>query len=80
MSEAHRGRVSALSARDEFEIWQNREAGVSVKDCAALAGVSEATVLRVMAKLRQKLGRTEKLPNGQRARSHLRGRANVSLD
>lgn len=79
MGEARRGRVSALSARDEFEIWQNREAGVSVKDCAALAGVSEATVLRVMAKLRLKLGRMEKLPNGRRARSHLRGRTDLAV-
>lgn len=71
-----RGRPPTLTIRDEFEIWQNREAGIPVKDCAALASVSVATVLRVMAKLRRKFGRTEKLPNGRRARSYLTRREN----
>lgn len=71
-----RGRPPALTTRDEFEIWQNREAGVPVKDCAKYFNVSPATVLRVMAKLRKKLGRVEKLPNGQRARSYLTRREN----
>jgi hypothetical protein len=74
--ELKRGRPPTLTARDEFEIWQNREAGVPVKDCAAYASVSVATVLRVMAKLRRKLGRTEKLPNERRARSYLTRREN----
>lgn len=66
-----RGRPRALTVRDEFEIWQNREAGIPVKDCAALANVSVATALRVMAKLREKLGRMEKLPNVRLARAYL---------
>lgn len=69
--ELKRGRPALLTVRDEFEIWQNREAGIPVKDCASLAGVSVATTLRALAKLRKKFGRPEKLPNGRRARSYL---------
>jgi hypothetical protein len=69
--ELKRGRPRALTVRDEFEIWQNREAGIPIKDCAALANVSVATVLRVMANLRRRFGRTEKLPNARLARSYL---------
>ncbi len=67
-----RGRPRKLSTRDEFEIWQSREAGVSVKDTAAYFDISVATCLRTLAKLRQKFGRFEKLPNGRRARSQVR--------
>jgi hypothetical protein len=45
MNTLPRGRQPLLTARDEYEIWQNREAGISIKDCAALAGVSIATVM-----------------------------------
>ena len=77
MSESlKRGRPPALTIRDQFEIWQNREAGISVKDCAKLANISPATVLRVMATLRRKFQRTEKLPNERRARSYLQRREN----
>jgi len=64
------GPQPSLKAVDKFQIRQFREAGVSVKDCAAYAGVSVATCLRALAELRAKLG-PEKLPNGRRARSHL---------
>jgi len=64
------GPQPSLTAVDKFQIRQFREAGVSVKDCAAYAGVSVATCLRALAELRAKLG-PEKLPNGRRARSHL---------
>jgi len=67
-----RGRPRKLTTREEFELWQSREAGVSVKDTAAYFHISVATCLRVLAKLRRKFGRVEKLPNGQRARSYLR--------
>lgn len=64
------GPQPTLSARDKFEIRQFREAGVSVKDCAAYKNVSVATCLRALAELRAKLG-PEKLPNERRARSYL---------
>ena len=76
MNALPRGRQPLLTIRDKFEVWQNREAGMSVKDCAALAGVSVATVLRTMAELRKKFQRTEKLPNERRARSYLTRREN----
>lgn len=68
----NRGRPRKVSTRDEFEIWQSREAGISVKDTAAYFNISVATCLRILAKLRQKFGRFEKLPNGRRARSRVR--------
>lgn len=67
-----RGRRPKLTTREEFELWQAREAGVSVKDTAAYHEISVATCLRILAKLRRKFGRVEKLPNGRRARSYLR--------
>lgn len=66
-----RGRPAALKTIDKFEVWQQREAGVSIRDCAAFHNVSQATIKRVMAELRKRLGRIEKLPNEQRARSYL---------
>ncbi len=74
-----RGRREALSPRDKFELWQQREAGISVLDCAAYHQVSRATVLRIMAEMRRKFGRREKLPNGQRARSYLGRLENQTL-
>lgn len=68
----NRGRPRKLTTRDEFEIWQSREAGISVKDTAKYFQISVATCLRTLAKLRQKFGRVEKLPNGRRARSQVR--------
>lgn len=64
------GRPILLTPRDEFEIRQLRESGVSIRDCASYKNVSKATVYRVLKKLREKLG-PEKLPRGQSARSHL---------
>lgn len=64
------GRPVLLTPREEFEIRQMREAGVSIRDCAGYMNISKATVYRVLSKLRKKLG-PEKLPNGHSARSHL---------
>jgi len=72
-----RGRQRKLTTREEFELWQSREAGISVKDTAAYYHISVATCLRILAKLRIKFGRVEKLPNGHRARSNLRHRENT---
>lgn len=69
-----RGRRPKLTVREEFDLWQSREAGVSVKDTAAYFDIHPATCLRILAKLRRKFGRTEKLPNGRRARSYLQHR------
>lgn len=66
-----RGRHPSLGPKDEFEIWQQREAGISIRDCAAYHQVSRTTILRVLAKMRQKFGRLEKLPNERRARASM---------
>jgi Fic family protein len=67
-----RGRRELLpERRDKFEVRLNREAGLTVEECAKLAGISRATCLRYLAELREVLG-PEKLPNGRRARSYLR--------
>ena len=71
-----RGRPPALQAKDKFEIWQQREAGISIRDCAAYHQVSRSTILRVLAEMRARFGRFEKLPNGQRARAFLTHREN----
>ncbi len=71
-----RGRRAKLTTRQEFEIWQSREAGISVKDTAAYFSISVATCLRTLAKLRVKFGRMEKLPNGRKARAYLTRREN----
>lgn len=73
-----RGRRPKLTTREEFELWQSRESGISVKDTAAYFGIHPATCLRILAKLRRKFGRVEKLPNGHRARSNLLHRENTS--
>lgn len=62
------GRPPALTPLQEFEIRQYREAGATIKQCAAHGGVSVTTVYRVLRKQRQKFG-LEKLPNRQSARS-----------
>lgn len=67
------GRPLLLTPLQEFEIRQFREAGVSVRDCAAYFNISKATVFRVLAKQRKRLG-PEKLPRGLSARSHLTAR------
>jgi len=72
------GRPLLLTPREEFEIRQMREAGVSIRDCAAYMNISKATVYRVLSKLRKKLG-AEKLPNGQSARSHLTRRIESNI-
>lgn len=54
-----------------------RESGVSVKNVAAMAGASVATVMRELAKLRKKMGpekfskETDGRHAGHRARAHL---------
>ena len=67
-----KGRPPSLQPKDKFELWQQREAGVSIRDCCAWHKVSRATVLRVLAEMRLKFGRLEKLPNGRKARAHVR--------
>lgn len=66
-----RGPAPRLTTRDEFELWQMRESGVSVKDCASWFNVSVATTFKALARLRKRFGRAERLPNERRARSHL---------
>lgn len=65
-----RGPEPKLKSVDKFEMRLQREAGVSVKDVAAFAGVSVATAMRALAELRKKLG-PERLKNGRRARAYL---------
>ncbi len=64
------GRPPALTPLQEFEMRQFREAGMTIKQCEAYFQVSRATVFRVLAKQRKKLG-PEKLPRGQLGRSYL---------
>jgi transposase len=64
------GRPPTLTPLREFEMRQFREAGMSIKQCESYFNVSRATVYRVLAKQRKKLG-PEKLPRGQLGRSHL---------
>ena len=68
-----KGRAPLLTMRDQFELRQLRESGVSVKEAAAYLNVSVATTMRTLAKLRKKLG-PEKLPNKKRMRLHLTNR------
>lgn len=49
-------RKPTLSLQEAMELRLNREAGVTVKDAAALAGVSEWVAFRELRKLRKKLG------------------------
>lgn len=65
-----RGRPRSLSRQEAVELRRYREAGVSVRHCAAMYEVSEATVMRALAELRQVMG-PEKIPNRRRARWHL---------
>jgi DeoR/GlpR family transcriptional regulator of sugar metabolism len=58
-----------LERKDEFELRLMREAGVSIKDCAAYMDISKATVYRTLAKLRAQCG-PEKL-KGHSGRAHL---------
>lgn len=51
----------ALTDRQKFELRLNREAGIPVKICAQMAGVSLATGMRALAELREKLG-PERVP------------------
>ena len=62
------GRPSTLTPLREFELRQFREAGATIKECAAYAGISVTTVYRVLRKQRAKFG-LEKLPRRQSARS-----------
>lgn len=64
------GRPKVLERKEEFEIRLMREAGVSIKDCAAYFDISEATVYRVLSQLRAQCG-PEKLKRGHTGRAHL---------
>jgi len=50
-----RGRTALTQAR-KFELRMNREAGIPVKICAQMEGVSVATAMRALAELRVLLG------------------------
>lgn len=54
-----------MTQPEKFELRLNREAGIPVKICAQMAGVSLATAMRALAELREKLG-PEKLPPRKR--------------
>lgn len=72
-----KGRKSTMKPLEAIELRRNREAGATVKEAAALAGVSVATAMRVLAKLRERMGPekfgTERPARaaGHRARAHL---------
>jgi hypothetical protein len=57
--------VKCLTQAQKFELRLNREAGIPVKICAQMAGVSVPTTMRVLAELREKLG-PEVLPARKR--------------
>lgn len=56
-----------------------REAGVSVRDCASYAAVSEATAMRALANLRKLLG-PEKFTGTQARHARQRARAHLFLN
>jgi hypothetical protein len=70
-------RKANLKPIEAMELRRNREAGVPVKVAAAQAGVSVATAMRELAKLRKMLGPerfaadTPAYNARQRARAHL---------
>ena len=55
----------ALTQPGKFELRLNREAGIPVKICAQMAGVSLATAMRALAELRELMG-AEKFPPRKR--------------
>jgi len=59
-----RGKTALTQAR-KFELRLNREAGIPVKICAQMEGVSVATAMRALAELRVLLG-PEKVPARRR--------------
>lgn len=67
------GRPAALTPAQEFEMRQFREAGLTIRECEGYFNVSRATVFRVLAKQRKRLG-LEKLPKGQYGRAYLTSR------
>jgi hypothetical protein len=56
---------SILSPRERFELRQFREAGVNVEECAIYFKVPPATVVRVLAELREKLGPEKRRPSAR---------------
>lgn len=62
-----RGRRPVMSPADEMNLRLMREADIPMKECASYYGVSPATAMRVLAKLRARLG-PEKVTRRQFAR------------
>lgn len=60
-----RKRRKVMRDVEKFEARQFREAGMSVRDCAAYFDVSVATLMRGLAEMRAKFG-PEKLPRNRR--------------
>lgn len=60
-----RRQAGPLKPVEKFEMRQFREAGMSVKQCAAYFGVSVATAMRALAEMVEKFG-PEKLPRNRR--------------
>jgi predicted DNA-binding transcriptional regulator YafY len=65
------GRKKTMRPSDAFEMRLMREAGVSVRECAGYFGVSEATAMRELAQLREKMGPEKFKRRGHLARAHL---------
>jgi predicted DNA-binding protein (UPF0251 family) len=72
-----RGRPQALKPIEKFELRLQREAGVTITDCAKYWNIDRSTALRILAELRRKLG-PEKLKDERYARSYL-GRREIPL-
>lgn len=67
-------RKPSMDRREAIELRRNREAGLTLKEAAAVAGVSVATACRALADLRSRMG-PEKFCDekyGERARHRAR--------
>lgn len=60
-----RGRRPRLTPPDEMNLRLMREAGVPLKECASYHRISTGTALRILAKLRDRLG-PERVPDARR--------------
>jgi IS30 family transposase len=72
-------RKPTLSLSEAMQLRLNREAGASVKEAAALAGVSEWTAFRELRRLRKKLG-PEKFKGAQAHAARQRARAQTFVN